>query len=314
MTTVLVTGAGGSIGSALSQRITADRLVLVDRAESPLYDVGLEVPSAELTLCDITDRERTRRLFERVKPDIVYHAAAYKHVPLMEAHPSEAVRVNIGGTLSVLDAAEAAGVPRLVLVSTDKAVDPASVMGATKRVAEWLVAARAKATGRAYVSVRFSNVIGTAGSVILLFRYQLAHGQPLTVTHPEMTRYFMSLDQATSLILEAGELATGRGDIFVRLIDEPVRIDDLARQIARQEGVEPVIEYIGLRPGERLHERLFHDYEDPQPTTSERVSVVRAVGAPDGLEEAAVRLLTTADELIRDELFGLLTPVVEVAA
>lgn len=313
MTTVLVTGAGGSIGSALSQRIEADRLVLVDRAESALYDVGLEVPTAELALCDITDRERTARLMERVRPDIVYHAAAYKHVPLMEAHPSEAVRVNIGGTLSVLDAAEAAGVPRLVLVSTDKAVDPSSVMGATKRVAEWLVAERARSTGRAYVSVRFSNVIGTAGSVILLFRWQIAHGKPLTVTHPDMTRYFMSIGDAIALILTAGDLGTGRGDIFLRLIDEPVRIDDLARQIASEAGVEPIIEYIGLRPGERLHERLFHDYEEPQPTFDLLTSVVRAVGAPAHLEEAAARLLSLDDELVRDELFGLLEPVAAAA-
>lgn len=314
MTTVLVTGAGGSIGSDLSQRIEADRLVLVDRAESALYDVGLEVPRAELALCDITDRARTRRLLERVRPEIVYHAGAYKHVPLMESHPSEAVQVNIGGTLSVLDAAEAAGVPRLVLVSTDKAVDPSSVMGATKRIAEWLTADRARTTGNAYVSVRFSNVIGTAGSVIPLFRWQLARGMPMTVTHPEATRYFLSLADASALVLTAGALGSAVGETFLPNIGEAVRIEDLARSIAVEEGQpDAPIEYIGLRPGERLHERLVHDYETPIPTSVSGVSVILSVGAPHDLDVVVADLVSLADgdhdDQLRDMLFSLVREV-----
>lgn len=312
MTTVLVTGAGGSIGSDLSRRISADRLVLVDRAESALYDVGLEVPSAELALVDLTDRARTRRLMERVRPDVVYHVAAYKHVPLMEAHPSEAVMVNVGGTLSVLDAAEAAEVPRLVLVSTDKAVEPMSVMGATKRIAEWLVAGRARAIGRAYVSVRFGNVIGTAGSVIPLFRWQLARGLPLTVTDPDATRYFLPLGSASELVLTAARLGSARGETFLPDMGQPVRIRDLARQVAIEEGQPnaPIV-YVGLRPGERLHERLVHDYEVPTPTEVEGVSVILSVGAPPDLDTAGLLDLADGehDEQLRERLSGLVREV-----
>ena len=194
---------------------------------------------------------------------MIFHAAAYKHVPMMEEHPSDAVHVNVGGTLVLLDAAEAAGVERFVLVSTDKAVRPSSVMGASKRVAEMLVADAARRTGRPYVSVRFGNVLGSTGSVVPIFQEQLENGEPLTITHPEMTRFFMTIPEAAWLILDAAALGRD-GDLFVLDMGEPVRIMDLARDLVRLAGRDPdsqPIEIVGLRPGEKLHEQLFYDAE-----------------------------------------------------
>ena len=194
---------------------------------------------------------------------MIFHAAAYKHVPMMEEHPSDAVYVNIGGTMALLDAAEAAGVERFVFVSTDKAVRPSSVMGASKRIAEMLVADAARRTGRPYVSVRFGNVLGSNGSVVPIFQEQLENGEPLTITHPEMTRYFMTIPEAAWLILDAAALGPN-GDLFVLDMGEPVRILDLARDLVRLAGRDPdsqPIEIVGLRPGEKLHEELFYDME-----------------------------------------------------
>lgn len=307
----LITGAGGSIGSELARQV-AGPLVLVDRAESALYDAGLEAKATDLRLVDVANRVLVRRLVERTQPDVIFHAAAYKHVPFMETHPSEAVNVNIGGTLSILDAAETTGVPRLVLVSTDKAVYPTSVMGATKRVAEWLVAERARQTGHAYVSVRFGNVAESSGSVIPLFRYQLAHGLPLTITDPECTRYFMSITEAVSLIIEASTIGSALGDIFVLDMGEPRRIIDVARAVCSEAGFDPdaiPVVYIGLRPGERLHERLYHDHEVVAPTSCDRVSVVSGTNAPADLAERVNLLLSYADgehdESLRELLFDL---------
>ncbi|GAC1671867.1 MAG: nucleoside-diphosphate sugar epimerase/dehydratase [Candidatus Limnocylindrales bacterium] len=216
---VMVTGAGGSIGSELARQVYAfgpSRLVLVDRAESPLYMIQRELELRQLSgrgsgelsvhLANVASQAVMTRLIATTRPDVIFHAAACKHVPMMEEHPSEGVQVNIGGTMAVLAASVAAGVPRFVLVSTDKAVEPSSVMGATKRLAEWLVADAAIRTGRPYVAVRFGNVLGSAGSVLPIFEGQLEHDEPLTITHPDMTRYFMTMEEAGWLILDAAAI------------------------------------------------------------------------------------------------------------
>ena len=272
--TVLITGAGGSIGSELARQVfllRPRRLVLVDRAESALYlvqrelearrgrDAGLGTLRAHLA--NVASRPAMDRLIADEKPDVIFHAAAYKHVPMMEEHPSDAVHVNIGGTLALLDAAVAADVGRFVLVSTDKAVRPSSVMGASKRIAEMLVADAAQRTGRSYVSVRFGNVLGSSGSVVPIFQDQLEKGEPLTITHPDMSRYFMTIPEAAGLIVDAAALGS-EGDLFVLDMGDPIRIVDLARDLVRLAGRDPdtqPMDIVGLRPGEKLHEELFYD-------------------------------------------------------
>ena len=295
--TVLVTGAGGSIGSELSRQLyelDPARLVLLDRAEGPLYDIERELAllggrdsgtasraghaRAELVarLSDVASAGGMERVLREDRPVMVLHAAAYKHVPMMEHHPADAVHTNVGGSLAALRASLDADVERFVLVSTDKAVAPSSVMGATKRLAELAVAAVAHASGRRYVAVRFGNVLGSSGSVVPLFQRQLREGVPLTVTDPAMTRFFMTIPEASRLILEAA-LIGGPGDLFVLEMGEPVKIVDLARDLARLAGRDPdsvPIQYIGLRPGEKLHEALFYDAESIEPT--EHPKVLRA--------------------------------------
>ena len=291
--TVLITGAGGSIGSELARQVFSlgpRRLILVDRAESALYliqreleakvgrDEGFETLRAHLA--NVASRPAMDRLISYEKPDVIFHAAAYKHVPMLEEHPSDAVYVNIGGTLALLDAALAAGVERFVLVSTDKAVRPSSVMGASKRVAEMLVADAANRTGHPYVSVRFGNVLGSNGSVVPIFQDQLEKGEPLTITDPEMSRYFMTIPEASRLILDAGALGTN-GDLFVLDMGEPIRILDLARDLVRLAGRDPdtqPMNIVGLRPGEKLHEELFYEAERVQPTSVSKV--LRAIAQP----------------------------------
>jgi FlaA1/EpsC-like NDP-sugar epimerase len=302
--TVLVTGAAGSIGSELARQVMAlapARIALVDQAESPLYLVEREllervaqrqargstsVPVISSHLVDITETRTTARLFDALKPDIVLHAAAYKHVPMLEDHPSKAVETNIGGTLSVVDAAEAAGVERLVLVSTDKAVWPSSVMGASKRVAEMVVADAARRLGRPYISVRFGNVLGSNGSVVPIFQDQLEKGEALTITDPEMTRYFMTIPEASWLILDAAAIAQN-GGLYVLDMGEPVRILDIARDLVRLSGRDPdsvPMRVVGLRKGEKLHEELFYDEETAAPT-----EVPKVLRAESQLPPASIR-------------------------
>jgi FlaA1/EpsC-like NDP-sugar epimerase len=302
---VMVTGAGGSIGSELARQLFAlhPRMqVLVDRAESPLYMIYRELELRRLggrggggltmRLANVASRPVISRLIKETRPGIIFHAAACKHVPMMEENPSEAVQVNVGGTLAMLEAAVVADVPRFVLVSTDKAVEPSSVMGATKRIAEWLVADAARRTGRSYVSVRFGNVFGSAGSVLPLFQRQLEEGEPLTVTEPEMTRYFMTIQEAGWLILDAA--AIGRpGDVLVLDMGGPVRIMDLARDLIRLSGrdVDRVpIQIIGLRPGEKL----FYDFESVQATEISKILGVHERAAPDDIIERSRELLANA--------------------
>jgi FlaA1/EpsC-like NDP-sugar epimerase len=290
---VVITGGGGSIGSELARQVFGmkpRRLVLIDRAESPLYMIQRELEArrdkghldSELRvhLANVASSAAMRRIIAEEQPSVIFHAAAYKHVPMMQTHPSDAAYVNVRGTLSLLNAAVEQGVERFVLVSTDKAVRPTSVMGATKRIAEMLVADAARRTGRAYVSVRFGNVLGSTGSVVPIFQQQLEAGRPLTITDPEMTRFFMTIPEACRLILDAAALGK-QGDLFVLDMGEPVKVLDLARDLVRLSGRDPEsqpFEIVGLRPGEKLHEELFYASEEVEPTGAPKV--LRAISAP----------------------------------
>ena len=294
--TVLVTGAAGSIGSELVRQLAGLRpghLVLLDQAESPLYFTHLGLlgrhPGLRVTpvVADVADTRRMEEVFEHHRPDLVFHAAAYKHVPLMEENPVEAVRNNVFGTLTAAECAARCGAERFVLISTDKAVHPSSVMGATKRIAEQVVLGwpALKASSTDFRAVRFGNVLGSDGSVIPLFRRQLAAGEPLTVTHPDVTRYFMTIPEAVQLVLQAATLPDAARRICMLEMGEPVRIVDLAENLIRLSGLEPYrdvpIVFTGLRPGEKLHEELMSDLEATVPT---EVAKIRIVGAsePDG--------------------------------
>jgi FlaA1/EpsC-like NDP-sugar epimerase len=312
--TILITGAGGSIGSELARQAFAigpRRLVLVDRSESALFEIHRELETRRLRgrgnveiaihLANVASRGAMTRLIATESPGVIFHAAAYKHVPMMESHPSDAAHVNVGGTMALLDAAEAAGVERFVFVSTDKAVKPSSVMGASKRVGEMLVADTARRTGRPYVSVRFGNVLGSTSSVVPIFQEQLEKGEPLTITHPDMTRFFMTIPEAAWLILDAAALGES-GDLFVLDMGDAVRVVDLARDLVRLSGRDPdshPFEIIGLRPGEKLHEELFYAGETVRPTASSKVLRVAAGGPAADIREQArgiIELATGDDE------------------
>jgi FlaA1/EpsC-like NDP-sugar epimerase len=301
---VLVTGAGGSIGAELCRqiaRVGPRRLVLVENAENALFEIRRELEEerhfarAAPVLADCKDATRIREVFAEQVPSVVFHAAAYKHVPLMEENPVEAVRNNAVATRIVAAAAGEAGAERFLLVSTDKAVSPATVMGASKALAEWAVEAaqnRWKATR--YASVRFGNVLGSSGSVVPIFRRQIQQGGPVTVTDPKMTRYFMTTAEAVQLIIRSGDLATG-GEVFVLEMGDPVKIVDLARNMIRLAGYEPdvdiALEMIGRRPGEKLHEELFNPGERPQPTPAEKiVCAVQPPLDPEWVESAFARI------------------------
>jgi FlaA1/EpsC-like NDP-sugar epimerase len=283
--TVLVTGAGGSIGSELCRqivRVGPQRLVLLDQGETALFEIERELVDERgfaaciPVLADCKSRTKMQQIFERYRPAVVFHAAAYKHVPLMEANPLESVRNNALGTRVVADAAVASGAQRFVLVSTDKAVNPKTVMGQSKALCEWIVeayGAREDVPTR-FVAVRFGNVLGSSGSVIPIFRRQIAKGGPVTLTHPDMTRYFMTIPEAASLVVQAGAIG-GRGDVFVLDMGEPVRIIDLAMQMIRLSGKDPEhdidIEIVGTRPGEKLHEELWGQGETAVPTQHPKI-------------------------------------------
>ncbi len=293
---VLVTGGGGTIGGELSRQIAElgpSHLTLTDSSEFNLYSIDLELGehhgalSRRALLVDVRDRGRVMRVLAAERPELVFHAAALKHVPMVEADPAEGVLTNSIGTRNVAEACRAVGVRAMVLISTDKAVNPTNVMGATKRLAESYCQAldlveRAKAGGTRFVTVRFGNVLGSTGSVVPLFQRQLAAGGPLTVTHPEITRYFMTVREAVELVLQAsalgaGEAAHAEGKIFVLDMGEPVKIADLARQMIRLAGLragrDVEIVYTGLRPGEKLSEELFHAAEALAPTTAKGVQL-----------------------------------------
>ncbi|GAB4453507.1 MAG: nucleoside-diphosphate sugar epimerase/dehydratase [Armatimonadaceae bacterium] len=286
---VLVTGAGGSIGSELCRQIVAlnpARLLLVGHGENSIFEIEQELirefnyaPTA--LIGDVKDRKRIEEIFLQERPTVVLRAAAHKHVPLMEANPQEAIKNNVLGTRNVAEIAAECGVKKFILVSTDKAVNPTSVMGATKRICEMLVQSMAGTCDTGFAAVRFGNVLGSRGSVIPTMQKQIARGGPVTVTDPKMTRYFMTIPEAVQLILQAGALCRS-GEIFLLDMGEPVRILDLARDLIRLSGYRPdvdiKIEYTGIRPGEKLHEELLYTEEEKERTTHEKISVFRGNG------------------------------------
>jgi len=287
---VLITGAGGTIGSELVRQITAlapSRLDLVDNSEFNLYSIDLEIgektdgPEHVPHLADVRDETAMRSVFADARPELVFHAAALKHVPIVETHVAEGVLTNVGGSRIVADLCRETGARKMVLISTDKAVNPTSAMGATKRVAESYCQALDRARGEGdcqFITVRFGNVLGSTGSVVPLFERQLASGGPLTVTHRDITRYFMTTREAVELVLQASTLGAGEpGGIFVLDMGEPVRIVDLAEQMIRLAGKRPYedveIEFVGLRSGEKLYEELFHDSESLAPTDNASIQL-----------------------------------------
>ncbi len=314
---VLVTGAGGSIGSELARQVAGlapAEILLLDHGEFALWQIDLELAEQcpavkrQAVLGDVRDAARMLAVFETFRPELVFHAAALKHVPMVEANPLEGLRTNALGTKAVAEAARASGAVLMVLISTDKAVNPSSVMGASKRLAEMYaqaldVAARRGSGQMRCVTVRFGNVLGSTGSVVPLFRRQLAQGGPLTVTHPEMQRYFMTVREAVGLVLQAsvvgsGEAAIPDGGIFVLDMGEPVKIVDLARQMIRLAGLRPevdvAIRFTGLRPGEKLFEELFHGAERPEPTGHEGLLMARPRLSDMRLVAAAIREIERA--------------------
>ncbi|AMA71677.1 nucleoside-diphosphate sugar epimerase/dehydratase [Aneurinibacillus thermoaerophilus] len=285
---VLVTGAGGSIGSELCRQISAfdpETLLLLGHGENSIYAIENELKRKypnlkyETIIADIQDRQRIVEVFDRYRPAVVFHAAAHKHVPLMERNPAEAIKNNVIGTKNVAQCANLFGVERFVLISTDKAVNPTSVMGTTKRIAEMIIQSLNRRSSTKFVAVRFGNVLGSRGSVIPLFKQQIKEGGPVTVTHPEMVRYFMTIPEAVQLVIQAGAIAEG-GETFVLDMGEPVKIDKLARDLIRLSGLEPErdikIEYTGMRPGEKLYEELLTAEEGTTATAHNRIFIGRA--------------------------------------
>ena len=319
---VLVTGAGGSIGSELCRQIMRfrpSRLILLGKGENSIFTIQQElarkVDGVEVVavIADVREQGRMKGVFEQFKPEVVFHAAAHKHVPLMESNVSEAVANNVFGTKCVAELSAAYGVKTFVLVSSDKAVNPTSVMGATKRTAELVIQNLAQLTETKYVAVRFGNVLASRGSVIPLWKQQISKGGPITVTHPEATRYFMLIPEAVQLILQAGALGNG-GEIFVLDMGKPVKILDLANDLIRFSGLSPGvdidIEFVGLRPGEKLYEELLTEEEGLTKTVYEKIFV----GQPQPIDRQSLqnsmdRLKqgsTTGDDVsLRDELDGL---------
>lgn len=286
--TVLVTGAGGSIGSEICRQIMPfkpAKILLLGHGENSIYTINMELQKRFMgetviypVIADIQDRERIFEIVETHRPDVIYHAAAHKHVPLMEFNPREAVKNNVFGTKNVAEAADAFGVKNFVMVSTDKAVNPPNVMGATKRIAEMVVQDLATRSKTNFAAVRFGNVLGSRGSVVPLFKQQIANGGPVTVTHPDMTRYFMTIPEASRLVLQAGALAKG-GEVFVLDMGEPVKIVDLAKNVIRLAGYtedEIKIEFTGIRPGEKMYEELLNPEEIQEENVYPKIHVGKA--------------------------------------
>ena len=307
---VMVTGGGGSIGSELCRQIAAAKpkqLIIVDIYENNAYDIQLELKhdypqlNLETMIASVRNTDKVNDLFKQYHPDIVYHAAAHKHVPLMEDSPNEAVKNNVFGTLNVARACDQYKTKRMILISTDKAVNPTNVMGATKRMCEMIVQTINKQSQTEFVAVRFGNVLGSNGSVIPLFKKQIKAGGPVTVTHPDIIRYFMTIPEAVSLVLQAGAYAKG-GEIFILHMGKPVKIADMARNLIKLSGYEPdidiKIEYTGLRPGEKLYEELLMKEEGLQDTPNKLIHI----GKPIELDEDSLfdRLNHLKDEAYKE--------------
>ncbi len=282
---ILVTGAGGSIGSEMCRQVCnfgPKQLLLIEQAENPLFyierELGYRFPglSIKSLICNITDKVRVAEIFEKYRPEVVIHAAAHKHVPLMELNPGEAIKNNILGTQTVSDAANSYGAANFVMISTDKAVNPSSIMGSSKRIAEMYIQDLSRTSKTHFVTVRFGNVLGSEGSVVPIFKKQIAEGGPVTVTHPEMKRYFMTIPEASQLVLQAAAMGKG-GEIFVLDMGEPVKIVDLAKELITLSGFSPVedieIQFTGTRPGEKLFEELSIEGEDMLRTSHPKIRV-----------------------------------------
>jgi FlaA1/EpsC-like NDP-sugar epimerase len=282
---ILITGGAGSIGSEMARQIlkySPKQLVLLDQAESPIYELDMELRSKfkecnwEIVIADVSNYTRMKNVFEAFEPQVVFHAAAYKHVPLMERNPAEAIKVNIQGTKILADLASENGVAEFVMVSTDKAVNPTNVMGASKRIAEIYIQSLNKESKTKFITTRFGNVLGSNGSVIPLFKKQIEQGGPLTVTHEEVTRFFMTIPEACQLVLEAGSMGKG-GEIFVFDMGESVKIIDLAKKMIQLSGLEIntdiEIKITGLRPGEKLYEELLNNEENTSPTHHDKILI-----------------------------------------
>lgn len=291
---VMVTGGGGSIGSELCRQIADDQpkqLIIIDNYENAAYELQMELgrkhPELDVIvlIVSVQNRRKIREIFEQYKPDLVFHAAAHKHMPLMEYSPCEAIKNNVFGTMNVASEANRSGVKRMVLISTDKAVRPTNIMGASKRICEMVIQTYNQRSKTEYVAVRFGNVLGSNGSVVPLFKQQIREGGPVTVTHPDIIRYFMTIPEAVSLVLQAGAYAQG-GEIFILDMGEPVKILDLAENMIRLSGLVPgediEIKFTGLRPGEKLYEELLIDDDNKKETANKRI----LIGQPIKIDEA----------------------------
>ena len=309
---VLVTGGGGSIGEELCRQImlhNPKQLLMLDIYENSLYDIELELkakyPDSDIQaiIANIRDKERMFEIFEEFSPEIVFHAAAHKHVPLMENNPTEAIKNNVFGTYNLVNACDKYGTKRFILISTDKAVNPTNIMGATKRLCEMIIQAKDKESETEYVAVRFGNVLGSNGSVVPLFKKQIAEGGPVTVTHKEITRFFMTIPEAVALVLQSITYAKG-GEIFVLNMGEPVKIYDLAKSLIELSGLTPgediEIKFTGLRPGEKLYEELLMDEENLQATGHEKIFITEPMEfTMDDIEEK----LDAFREIIDNEIY-----------
>ncbi len=312
---VMVTGAGGSIGSEMCRQIVKfkpKRLLLAEQAEQNLFEIDKELrrEHAEIDavpyIMDIGDARRVAHIFERERPTAVFHAAAHKHVPMMESNPGEAIKNNIHGTRTIADAAVKVGCEKFVMISTDKAVNPTSIMGCSKRVAEMYIQGLNRTAATQFVTVRFGNVLGSSGSVIPIFKEQIARGGPVTVTHPEMVRYFMTIPEAAQLVLQAASMGNG-GEIFVLDMGEPVKIVDLARDLITLSGFRPEedikIEFSGIRPGEKLYEELAIDGEDVARTPHPKIGIWQTIPVDvDELLPVIDHFIAAVDGWSRDQI------------
>ncbi len=323
--TVLVTGAAGSIGSEIVRQLIAFKakeVILLDNAETPMFNLQNEIiaannnPVFKLLIGDVTNKLSLRNIFEKYSPTIVYNAAAYKHVPLMENHPCEATRVNIGGTKNLADLSIEFGVKKFVFISTDKAVNPTNVMGATKRISEIYIQSIAQKNGidTQFITTRFGNVLGSNGSVVPLFKKQIEAGGPITLTHKDITRYFMTIPEACQLVLEAGFMGNG-GEIFIFDMGEPVKIYDLARKMIALSGLVPdkdiAIKITGLRPGEKLYEELLNDKELVLPTHNDKIMIGKIQKHDyEEINHAVTRIIESANELSKQDLVAQMKDIV----
>jgi FlaA1/EpsC-like NDP-sugar epimerase len=320
---ILVTGAGGSIGSEICRQVAAfgpARIALIENAETPLFQIEKELagrfPNLELqpVLCDVRERSRVEAAFTVFRPEVVFHAAAYKHVPLSEANPEEVVRNNVMGSKNIADAAHAFGAAHFVMISTDKAVNPTNIMGATKRAAEVYVQDLALRSKTKFVTVRFGNVLGSNGSVVPTFREQILKGGPITVTHPDVTRFFMTIPEAVQLVLQAGSMGKG-GEIFLLDMGEPVPIVHLAEEMIRLSGLRPhediEVVFTGLRPGEKLYEELLLAGEGVAPTSHEKIRVFNAARYnPQMLAAQIDRLQKALHVMDRESIYAVIRELV----